>query len=479
MDISRVLGTFDGVRAKYHSLFPMAYFSIWTQRSVAGVFFAFALAHFGLTAGLPKEIDQLARQYVQSGQVPGIIIGVWRPGSGLSLINYGVSDLASGAPMNRANAQRIASITKSFTVTRILQLADEGRLGLDDPIDKYVPNIHNGSATLRELADMTSGIFNYTEDATFIRKFASHLTEPVTTREIVAAANSHEPYFAPGGRWYYSNTNTVLLGMVVERVTGRPLRVELTREIIRPLGLAHTLYPTSVFLPKPFSRGYAVLDTDQGRIDVTEITPTATAGSGALVSTLDDLRLWGRALARGSLLSRRSQLARLQTIDSSKGVGPYYDRYGLGIGRISGWLGHTGDVLGFQSLVMHNLVADETVVIFVNSSNPDHIPTVLFRRIVALLSPALPAQPTATRISGKRHRATSGISLRIRGRAFSEAGILLVEYSGNGGPYRLARGTSVWRLRPQLQPGRNVISIRSIDRLGRKSKVSKIIVTRS
>jgi CubicO group peptidase (beta-lactamase class C family) len=442
------------------------------------VFAALALAQHGHTATAEDAIGQLAESYVRSGEVPGIIIGIWKP-DGLTLIKRGVSDLATGAPMELANSQRIGSITKSFTVTRVLQLADEGRLSLDDPISKYVSGLRNGDATLRQLADMTSGIFNYTEDGPFVLDFAFHRTKRWTDRQLVAVANKHEPYFLPGRHWHYSNTNTVLLGMVVERVTGNPLRVELTRHIFRPLGLAHTLYPAGIFLPQPFSHGYATLDTDQGRIDVSEVSPTGFSGAGAIISTLGDTRLWGRSLARGSLLSRRSQLARLQMIDSSRGVGPYYDRYGLALGRINGWLGHTGDLFGYQSLVMHNLVADETVVIFVNASNPDHVPTDLFRAITPLLSRAVPARAPALRITGKRQRATSAGAITFRGRAESEASILLVEYSLNGTPVRLARGTRIWRAQVPLQPGRNIITFRSVDALGRKSKPSKIAVTRS
>jgi CubicO group peptidase (beta-lactamase class C family) len=445
---------------------------------------AAALAILGFTgsgsaAPLAEKIDQLAAPYVDSGQVPGVILGISTPGAGVLIVKRGSADLSTGAPMERANSQRIGSITKSFTVTRILQLADERRLSLDDPISKYVSGLRNGDATLRELADMTSGIFNYTEDQAFILDFAFHRTKKWTDQQIVDVGNRNRPYFAPGTHWHYSNTNTVLLGMVVQRVTGNPLRVELTRHIIRPLDLTHTIYPTGTLLPAPYTHGYATLDTDQGRIDVTRLSPTSSAGSGAMISTLDDLFRWGPALARGALLSRRSQFARLQMFDSANGVGPFYDRYGLGLGRIDGWLGHTADIFGYQSLVMHNLVTGQTVVIFVNASNHDHIPTELFQKITPLLPAAVPARAPELRLTGRRHRATNADSIRIRGRAASDAGgILLVQFKQGGAFHRLARGTRAWNFRADLQPGRNVIAIRAVDRLGRKSRVARVIVTR-
>jgi len=446
---------------------------------VFGLLAAAALVRLGTAAGAEDEIGKIADRYVDSGEVPGVIIGVWKAGSAPVVIKRGVSDIPAGSPMNAANSQRIGSITKSFTVTRILQLADEGRISLNDPIDKYVPGLRNGDATLRQLADMTSGIFNYTEDHPFVLDFAFHRTKRWTDEQLVAVANAHAPYFAPGRRWHYSNTNTILLGMVVERVTGNPLRTEIARHLIRPLGLSHTLYPTGIFLPKPFSHGYAVLDTDQGRIDVTEVSPTGFSGAGAMISTLGDLRVWGRSLDRGSLVSRQAEFERLKMVYSAKGVGPYYDRYGLGMGRIDGWLGHTGDLFGYQSLVMHNLAADATVVIFVNASNPDHVPTDIFREMTSLLPSAIPSQRVAMKIVGKRHRSTGAATIRIRGRAASEAGILLVQGSNGTGPFRLAGGTKSWRFDARLQPGRNVIRLRAVDLLGRRSRVSKIVVDRS
>lgn len=426
------------------------------------------------------RIADLAQAVVDRGDVPGVVVGISSPGTAPVIIARGVSDLSTGASMSAANFQRIGSITKSFTVTRILQLADEGRLSLDDPISKYVPGLRNGNATLRQLADMTSGIFNYTEDKPFILDFAFHPTKPWTEAQLVAVANQHAPYFKPGAAWHYSNTNTVLLGMVVEHVTGGSLRAQITRHLLRPIHLDETFYPTGVDLPSPFSHGYATLDDEQGPIDVSRSSPSGSAGSGAMISTMSDLFRWGRALARGSLVSRRAQLARLQMVDSSSGVGPYYDRYGLGLGRINGWIGHTADLLGYQSLVMHNLVTNQTVVIFVNASNPAHVPTDLFRKITSLLPTAVPARPTTLRVTGVgATRVISSPTVTLRGKSDSEAGILLVEYSANGIHSRPVRGTRLWRAKIPLQPGRNVITLRAVDYLGRRSSPQRLVIVRN
>jgi D-alanyl-D-alanine carboxypeptidase len=223
-----------------------------------------------------------------------------------------MSDVETVEPMKADNAQRIGSVTKSFTVTRILQLAAEGRLDLDDPVRRYVPNVRGGAATLRELANMTSGIFNYTEDLPFILRLVLRPTDPTTDRQIVNVANGHAPYFQPGTGWHYSNTNTVILGVVVEKVTGNRIGPEIVRNVVRPLGLARTIFPTGITLRPPFSHGYATFDTDVGRVDVTKSSPSGSSAAGAMVSTLEDLFQWGRSLARGSLVTREMQRERLR-----------------------------------------------------------------------------------------------------------------------------------------------------------------------
>ncbi len=226
----------------------------------------------------------------------------------------------TGAGMSGANAQRIGSVTKSFTITRFLQLADAGKLSLDDRIDLYVKWLRNGEATLRELANMVSGIFDSTQDRGFLLEYVADLTRRWTDREIVGFANANEPYIRPGREWNYSNT--ILLGMVVERVTWNRLGPEIMRILVEPLRMRRTSYPKGVFLPAPFSHGYVTLDDEVGEMDVTVQSPTALSGAGAMVPTSGDLLAWGRALARGSLVSRESPWARLRMVEAD-GRGPF------------------------------------------------------------------------------------------------------------------------------------------------------------
>lgn len=292
---------------------------------------------------------------MEAYDIPGALVGVWAPGLGNMMLEEGIANVECHRPMRRSQHVRIGSITKSFTVTVVLQLAEEGELGLDDPVSLYIPDMHNGNATLRELADMTSGIFNYTEDGDLVNELFSDLQRPWLERELVDVARRNLPYFPPGEGWHYSNTATVILGMVVEQVTGRFLGDEIKDRIVDPLGLEGTFYPKTPIMPKPYARGYA-FDPLQ---NLTSTAPSAAAGSGAMISRLADLRKWGVALGNGLLVSRKMHLKQIDSLapmtfdpcddeleDRLVVSCPEYDRYGMGIGEISSWLGHTGEFIG-------------------------------------------------------------------------------------------------------------------------------------
>ena len=344
-------------------------------------------------ASLPVQLADIAQQQMDETGMTGMVVGVWKSDKEILILETGLADTEESTPITRMDHFRIGSVTKSFTVTRILQLADEGQLNLDDPISDYVDNLQNGSATLRQLANMSAGIFNYTEDSEFVPILFEDISAPWTPQELVDLANRNSPYFAPGEGWHYSNTATVLLGMVIEEVTGNPLSQDLKENLFSPLELGQTSYPMTPAMPEPIARGYALFDPEEDLTDLTDSNPTSSAGSGAIVSTLDDLRVWGKVLAEGTLISPEMQEARIQLLPNKDcPTCPEYDGYGLGIGNLEGWLGHTGDYLGYQSLVMHDSSTDQTVVIltnFRNFTNAAHLPTALFRKMAPLLNPEL------------------------------------------------------------------------------------------
>ncbi|MEU7023343.1 serine hydrolase domain-containing protein [Streptomyces sp. NPDC046203] len=242
-----------------------------------------------------------------------------------------------------ADRFRVGSITKTFTATVLLQLQAEGRLDLDDPVEKWLPGVvrghgHDGrKVTLRQLLNHTSGISNYTVDPAFQKQvfgadFLEHRYDTWTPEQIVAVAMRHKPDFAPGSSWNYSNTNFVLAGMVVEKATGHSYEKEVERRIIEPLGLRATRAPgTDHRMPRPHSTAYSKLTADTGpTYDVTELNPSLAAGAGEIVSDTNDLQTFYRALLKGRLLPPAEMREMTDTVATT--LGPNV-RYGLGLAR--------------------------------------------------------------------------------------------------------------------------------------------------
>ncbi|GAA2410461.1 serine hydrolase domain-containing protein [Streptomyces glaucosporus] len=239
----------------------------------------------------------------------------------------GVRDIRTGRAARPGDRHRIASVTKAMVATVVLQLVDEGRLSLGDPLEKHLPGLlpSTEAVTVGRLLDHTSGIPDYFgplyptgSDAEMERNRFRRLTP----RELVGLA-AGEPR-KPVGGFDYSNTNYVLLGMVVEEVTGRPVGEELARRVFRPARMRHTSYPVrSPLVAGPHVRGYR--QDERGRlVDTTVYTPSVWGAAAGVVSTTGDVNRFFRALSDGTLLSP-ARLADMRTLD-----GPG-DFYGLGV----------------------------------------------------------------------------------------------------------------------------------------------------
>ncbi|MEV5453160.1 serine hydrolase domain-containing protein [Streptomyces sp. NPDC052535] len=276
----------------------------------------------------------------------------------------GVGDLGTGEPRSERDRYRVGSITKTFVATVVLQLEAEGRLSLDDTVDEWLPGVvegngnHGDRITLRRLLNHTSGIYNYTADEEFARThfardgFLEHRYDTVTPRQLVAIATAHEPDFAPGADWKYSNTNYILAGMVIEEATGHPYAEEVRRRIIDPLKLRATSVPgTRVSLPRPSSRAYSKLaESATGpTYDVTRLNPSMAGSAGEMISDSADLNRFYTALLRGRLLPAKQLAEMTTTVPAMPGAS-----YGLGLIKreldcgVTVW-GHGGGIHGSSS----------------------------------------------------------------------------------------------------------------------------------
>ncbi|MGW5850903.1 serine hydrolase domain-containing protein [Streptomyces sp. NPDC055254] len=340
-----------------------------------------------LTPAVAAELDAAVRRTMREANVPGVTVGLWAPGKGSYVRSFGVADKATGAPMRQDLHVRIGSETKTFTVTALLKLVDQGRVGLDDTIGRYVAGVPNGDRiTLRELAGMRSGLFNYSEDADFIKAFEANPDKPFTPRQLLAYSFAHPVRFAPDAEFEYSNTNLILLGLVVEKITGRPLHEVVQREVLVPAGLRRTVFPTDADIPAPYAQGYTDQTASGKLVDSTHWNPTWAWAAGAMISDLQDLRTWARVLATGTLLTPATQAERLKT----KPINVPGDGYGLGIFDVQGWIGHNGSLPGYETLTVYLPEAQATMVVLLNTDvqTDGQEPSTLFgEAVTSIVSP--------------------------------------------------------------------------------------------
>ncbi|MFB6752949.1 serine hydrolase domain-containing protein [Streptomyces sp. NPDC056353] len=309
------------------------------------------------------DVTRRALKAAVADGVPGVTATA-RDGHRTWSRTEGVGDLGTGEPRSERDRYRVGSITKTFVATVVLQLEAEGRLSLDDTVDEWLPGVvegngnHGDRITLRQLLNHTSGIYNYTADEEFARThfardgFLEHRYDTVTPRQLVAIATAHEPDFAPGTDWRYSNTNYILAGMVIEEATGRPYAEEVRRRIIDPLKLRATSVPgTRVSLPRPSSRAYSKLaESATGpTYDVTRLNPSMAGSAGEMISDSADLNRFYTALLRGRLLPAKQLAEMTTTVPAMPGAS-----YGLGLIKreldcgVTVW-GHGGGIHGSSS----------------------------------------------------------------------------------------------------------------------------------
>jgi D-alanyl-D-alanine carboxypeptidase len=336
-----------------------------------------------LDAPTATRLDEAIGRVMTQASIPGAIVGIWGP-AGDYVRTFGVADKATHAPMQTDFYSRVGSVTKTFTVTALLQLVDQGKLKLSDPISKYIPGVPSGDQiTLRDLAGMRSGLVTFDDVDAFTDSYIADPHQPFTPQQLLGYALDKPLQFAPGTQYQYCNTNIVLLGLVVEQQSGQSLPDYVSEHILAPLKLTHTSFPTTAAFPDPHPQGYTTLG---GRAQIaTDWNPSWAWAAGNMISTLDDMRIWARALATGALLTPETQR---QRVDSTVPMNPEGSAfYGLGIFNDSGWIGHTGVIFGYQTAVFYLPQTQTTLVFFTNTDVPHDIGTRLAHAITSVISP--------------------------------------------------------------------------------------------
>jgi D-alanyl-D-alanine carboxypeptidase len=338
-------------------------------------------------------LDAALPAAMQRASVPGAIVGIWQEGRAPYVRAFGVRNVATREPMVPDLYMRIGSTSKTFTITATLLLADEGKLGLDDPIDRYAAGVTNGNQiTLRQLAAMRSGLYNYTDDTN--QDLPQQPFRQWAPRELLEIAYRHPLLFPPGSAFDYSNTNTVLLGMVVEKISGQSLASFIEQNILRPIGMTRTVFPAGSEMPSPHARGYFRMP-DGKVVDATDWNPSWGWASGNMISTLDDMRAWARDFAMGKLLSPAMKRERDRFLPApQEGDGALY---GLATENQNGWIGHNGNTMSYMAYPYYLPSERITMVVLLNSGADAPRSWAMMQDIARIVTPknlwpALPKQ---------------------------------------------------------------------------------------
>jgi D-alanyl-D-alanine carboxypeptidase len=313
-----------------------------------------------------EEAQRLLDQLVAAG-APGAAAWIHDEHGSVQAAS-GVADLQAPRPMRPGLHFRAGSLTKSLVATVVLQLVAEGRLSLSDTLERWLPGTlpYGDQVTIHQLLNHTSGVpHNWATVERTLYGSRQGRFRNWSPQALVALVADQPPGFPPGTAWSYSNTGYILLGLIVETATGNTLARELDRCILGPLGLRDTLLPgNSPGIPSPTSRGYSLPLGPQGEVitgpllDFTDQNPSWAWAAGALVSTLEDLVGFFRALLGGRLLPPELLAEMLSTVTVPPGSVPLplYDRHGLGLlevempaGRL---VGNVGGIPGFLSIVL-------------------------------------------------------------------------------------------------------------------------------
>ncbi|MGI5270222.1 serine hydrolase domain-containing protein [Nonomuraea sp. CA-218870] len=310
---------------------PARILAVSALAALAGLSLTAPIAHAAPADPVQQRLDAL----VGESAFPGALAAVVGRDGRSRTYTAGVADLKTRAKMPENGRVRIASNTKMFTAVVALQLAGEGKLDLDAPIEKYLPKVVRGKGvdgrkiTTRQLLRHTSGLRDY--DDLLAGDFTTMLERHVEPRDLVDAALAHRD--SPAKGWSYSNTNYVLAGLIIQKVSGRPVGEEITRRVIKPLELRDTYWPGvgERAIRGPHPKGYLALKPGDPYRDVTAMDPSMAWAAGALVATPKDLNTFMTALVGGKLL-KPAQFKEMTTTVAA----PQFDmvggaRYGLGV----------------------------------------------------------------------------------------------------------------------------------------------------
>ncbi|WP_036436409.1 serine hydrolase [Mycobacterium sp. URHB0044] len=379
----------------------------------------------------PQAFQAAVAAVAEKLKVPGAMV-VLRTPQGNFNAAVGTTELGKQTSPAASTHFRIASNTKTMTAAIIVLLAQDGKLKFSDPVSTYVPDVPNGeNITVAQLLKMRSGLYGYTGDPGLSEAMDADPARVWTPQEVLAIAFRHPPQFAPDAEYEYSNTNYALLGLIAEKIAGRPLAQQFRDRLFGPVGLTQTSLPAvdDTSIPAPYSHGYmyggslyALADdpypadmqaaAEAGTlkpIDYTNQNSSYATAAGGGISTADDLATWMKALVSGNVFNVDFHQQWLASPQAEDPAAPDGQKYGYGIsyqrfGPNAAMFYHGGEMPGFNSFMGYDPDNDVALVIWTNLTlTPDGRTTAQ-----AMLAPMLdeiytglnlvpPSTPTTTK----------------------------------------------------------------------------------
>lgn len=297
---------------------------------------------------LTRFVDSAATAVVSEQRTPGVSIAIVKGGRPLLIKGYGFADLENDVPATAETVYRIGSVTKQFTAAAILRLAEQGKLSLDDTLQRFLPTFPSQGhrVTIRHLLNHTSGIRSYTSLGVRWQRVIRNDLAP----DSMIALFASEPFdFKPGAQWRYNNSGYFLLGAIIEKLSGKSYGQYLQDEFFTPLGLTSTIYCDQAPIIKRRAQGYAPRPNG-GFINAEPLSMTQPYAAGSLCSSVGDLVKWTTALSSGKVVSPASYKL-MTTPDTLNDGKPLLYGFGLGTGMLGGHrqVSHNGGINGFVS----------------------------------------------------------------------------------------------------------------------------------
>ena len=318
--------------------------------------------------------DALKKLIAMPGGPPGVIAIVQR-GDDLAVHQFGLADLSDDQPMRIDDYMRIASVAKAFSGATALSLVSEGVLSLDDTVGARLPGLPAGwsAVTLRQLLGHTSGLPDFSQNAALGAAVQASPMKAPLPREMLAYIKDEPLIFPPGSRYNYSNTDNIVVGLMVEAATNSTYTSQLETQVCKPLGLTRTSLPAGPEIPEPFIHGYDNDPTQQPREDVSKVIAAGWPwASGGVVSSPGDLNSFIRGYVGGKLFDTKTQAQQRIAVEGAESdpTGPGKNAAGLAVFRYETscgtvW-GHTGNIFGYTQFAAASPDGTGSVTVSVN-----------------------------------------------------------------------------------------------------------------